>query len=580
MEQETVRDIRKLLKDAERYGAGGLEERLRGFASDIPKLHSLLSQALKESPPLVHPLHFVLEDGDLGAELTAYARREPEAAAIVDFLITAVEGCKERLRGLGATEYEIEETPIYGRFQLYTGTTSPAQARLSVDFLTTHARACYDALDITTSSLSSVLLASSLVPTLNVLEFEHAKAPRIKTGPMYRYHPERMKVSRGYLKKALEMWGGGVFRSQDHALEVMNKQFGLIMKDVNDALLDFGLREKGKDKGMQAMYAEHDLMQLTQAFAGEGRQIFDLPRRLVDMLANSDSDDLQVSQLKAPYRMQYIHVGPRDGIEFDSGWRFDGAYVIASPENVAMYLTSVPDAPEDLRKWVYRAEPAFKFVFEADDLVLDIGTAVDVSVARWLARLEEERDGAPERQADAEVLASELGLGAGAVVVVTGQRVADEKERILSRKEAAHAALTIVVNALCYLTAYPDDIERQWQPEAPRGLIEELTEGKTPGARRRAEMSLNSQGYGIVHLCGMHFRSEQDVGTEVDGFGVGVRTHWRRGHFRNQPHGPQRSLRKLVWIMPLLVNSEQLLPGEEVPGRIYRISGDQLAPNA
>lgn len=570
MEQETVRDIRKLLKDAERYGAGGLEERLRGFASDIPQLHSLLSQALKESPPLVHALHFVLEDGDLGAELIAYARRDPEAAAIVDFLVAAVEGCKARLRGLGAPEYEIEETPIYGRFQLYTGTASPAQARLSVDFLTRHARACYDAVDITTSSLASVLLASSLVPTLNVLEFEHAKAPRIKTGPMYRYHPERMKVSRGYLKKAMEMWGGGVFRSQEHAREVMSKQFGLIMKEVNDALLEFGLREKGKDKGMQAMYAEHDLMQLTQYFVSEGRQIFDLPRRLVDMLANSDSDDLQVSQLKAPYRMQYIHVGSRDGIELEAGWRFDGAYVIASEDAVAMYLTTVPDEAEDLRRWVYRPEPAFRFVFEKADLVLDIGTAVDVSVARWLAQLDEDLEGVPQRQVEA--FASELGFGAGALTVVTGQRVADAKDSIFRRKEAAHAALTIVVNALCYLTAYPDDIERQWQPEAPRGLIEELTGGKTPGARRRAEMSLNSQGYGIVHLCGMHFRSDPDVSNEGDGFWVGVRTHWRRGHFRNQPHGPQRSLRKLVWIMPLLVNSDQLLTGEEVPGRIYRVS--------
>ena len=29
--------------------------------------------------------------------------------------------------------------------------------------------------------------------------------------------------------------------------------------------------------------------------------------------------------------------------------------------------------------------------------------------------------------------------------------------------------------------------------------------------------------------------------------------HWRRGHVRSQPHGPHRSLRKPLWIEPVLV---------------------------
>lgn len=31
-----------------------------------------------------------------------------------------------------------------------------------------------------------------------------------------------------------------------------------------------------------------------------------------------------------------------------------------------------------------------------------------------------------------------------------------------------------------------------------------------------------------------------------------VSAHWRRGHFRMQPHGPQRSLRKIIFIAPVL----------------------------
>ncbi|PFW70258.1 hypothetical protein COL27_28430, partial [Bacillus sp. AFS075960] len=37
-----------------------------------------------------------------------------------------------------------------------------------------------------------------------------------------------------------------------------------------------------------------------------------------------------------------------------------------------------------------------------------------------------------------------------------------------------------------------------------------------------------------------------------------VRGHWRRPHFKMQPHGPKRSLRKLVFIGPTLVRADRL----------------------
>ncbi|AJY38298.1 hypothetical protein I6G56_00955 (plasmid) [Burkholderia humptydooensis] len=43
-----------------------------------------------------------------------------------------------------------------------------------------------------------------------------------------------------------------------------------------------------------------------------------------------------------------------------------------------------------------------------------------------------------------------------------------------------------------------------------------------------------------------------------DGTHREVRGHWRRPHFKMQPHGPQRSLRKLVFIGPTLVRADRL----------------------
>jgi hypothetical protein len=42
-----------------------------------------------------------------------------------------------------------------------------------------------------------------------------------------------------------------------------------------------------------------------------------------------------------------------------------------------------------------------------------------------------------------------------------------------------------------------------------------------------------------------------------------VTPHWRRGHFRMQPHGPGNQLRKLIFVAPLLVRAERL--SDETP---------------
>lgn len=50
----------------------------------------------------------------------------------------------------------------------------------------------------------------------------------------------------------------------------------------------------------------------------------------------------------------------------------------------------------------------------------------------------------------------------------------------------------------------------------------------------------------------------QHTATELDREGRSVRSHWRRGHYRMQAYGAQMSLRKLVFISPVLVNAAQM----------------------
>ncbi|MCT9633885.1 hypothetical protein NOX73_32960, partial [Pseudomonas aeruginosa] len=69
-----------------------------------------------------------------------------------------------------------------------------------------------------------------------------------------------------------------------------------------------------------------------------------------------------------------------------------------------------------------------------------------------------------------------------------------------------------------------------------------------------------------IRYVGHQFASTA-AGQGLGEIGRSVATHFRRGHFRSQPYGPERSLRKVIFIPPVVVN-----PGQsELPGRIYEV---------
>lgn len=55
------------------------------------------------------------------------------------------------------------------------------------------------------------------------------------------------------------------------------------------------------------------------------------------------------------------------------------------------------------------------------------------------------------------------------------------------------------------------------------------------------------------NIIGERFQAVSDDSVRS---GRSPRWHWRRGHYRNQPHGPGLSQRKILWIEPMLVAAE------------------------
>ena|GEM_PF-1502312 len=123
-----------------------------------------------------------------------------------------------------------------------------------------------------------------------------------------------------------------------------------------------------------------------------------------------------------------------------------------------------------------------------------------------------------------------------------------------------HAAVSYVVRVFLYMalaqarvvkhTEYDDALQRA------AGL----------GNRKRAKLLQRSASlYNSILVGPESLPSTAAAG----GTGHGVAAHWRRGHFRMQPHGAGNQQRKLVFIAPVLVHAEYL-QGEVPAPRSYR----------
>jgi hypothetical protein len=125
----------------------------------------------------------------------------------------------------------------------------------------------------------------------------------------------------------------------------------------------------------------------------------------------------------------------------------------------------------------------------------------------------------------------------------------------------AREATKLIVNSLGYVLFEKDNIQDSWL-NAPASMLAKLERSRTPKEKQRNESKLWGQGFTKVHLCSPRLESNipGHAGYEVD-------PHWRRGHWRLQPHGVGLSLLKLIWIKPTIVRRDK---GEPEQGHVYQ----------
>ena len=130
-----------------------------------------------------------------------------------------------------------------------------------------------------------------------------------------------------------------------------------------------------------------------------------------------------------------------------------------------------------------------------------------------------------------------------------------------------HAAVSYVVRVFLYMAL------KQARVLQHRDYDEALRRAAGLGERKRAKLLQRSAS----HYNGILVGPASLPATAAAGApGGGVAPHWRRGHFRMQPHGVGNQQRKLIFVAPVLIQAAQLQDQLPAP-KPYRAGATALA---
>ncbi|WP_432263315.1 hypothetical protein [Cupriavidus sp. TMH.W2] len=408
-----------------------------------------------------------------------------------------------------------------------------------------------------------------------VAEYEHWISPPAPpdASPLYKYHPQRLL--------RLTPWGrdvAAVGRKQGRPLLTMDlyDSAARAMALAHNAFLaERPLRGRTSgNKHYRSLSRYHDVLAGFALYVAAGRQIFDIPPQLSAMFRQSDVDDIAVDEIKLPYPSIYLHFGVQDDLDLGDGWKAEGAYITETRiEGVRKALMiNVVAAPPSFDEYVAfdrNIEPCYTQSISEERSKMPLAIAVEAVLAEKIEELKRERD-TIETQEVLRERAKPMGIAKDTVLVSVTQRNAKEElERLQPKHDAYLVMLRLIVNALCYITAYPKDIEEVWPSSIPSYRLSELKRAKNNQDRKRARSKLEAAGFSAVHLCGsalaMQIEKQQQIGVAKGT----VSTHWVRGHWKRQAYGEGFSLRKIIWRMPYLVKAHESDTKGDPPGHIY-----------
>lgn len=307
------------------------------------------------------------------------------------------------------------------------------------------------------------------------------------------------------------------------------------------------------------------------------RQMFSFDPSLAIDLSRTEIGDIPWDAVKLPYNCFFVSFGPilqHEKVFAGRRYRADGFYVDKCNETIipefsdrdCLRITitmrliepTYEEARQDIPCYLSLTDPTYNFML--------IGRCGDTMDEVFRDSIEANRSF--ERSRDANNFQNSL-------MMADDMELEDDTRfpasYFLHRFERGipliEEALPAIFNLILYLGHGPELPNPVYEEQAPKSLIQKVETAQSDKKKRRMREELDRLGYSKIRFI-------RDVDTRshvvLSNSGVEIRPHWRRGHWRMQPHGPKLSLLKLVWVRPTVIHKDKM---PETPiGRMYDVS--------
>ena len=378
---------------------------------------------------------------------------------------------------------------------------------------------------------------------------------------LLRYHPERYRRTRPFSKKVASAYRNTAGTNPPTS-ESLEANATIIMNTYNDEISLIPRESRPTETRM--LMREPSMASYYGAYCAFGRNIFHLNDEILEEFLHTDVGAVPIELVDFPYDCFYISFGSiKELALYNENCHVDGAYVFAFdgfPLQIAL-TTSISNWNYSSRhEWIFNPDRYYYMSIERNDPSAIFGELIKNALKD---KLEAYKD-------KGEMLETGIYEIEGKSVGIINKRsesAQKDQEEISSGFNTFRVALNLIVNALCYISQYENEITESWPQDTPKSLLSKLKTAKTQKQVQRVVSKLVSMGYTKLKVCGNSFKKPklQDDGGDV-------RSHWRRGHWRQQPYGESLKERKIIWIRPTIVKKDK---GTPEFGHIYELSKEK-----
>lgn len=292
------------------------------------------------------------------------------------------------------------------------------------------------------------------------------------------------------------------------------------------------------------------------------RQMFSLDEQLSSSLGMTDISDIPWDQIKLPHEHFHVNWGNYGQERFEIGglnYVVDGAYVMRVPSGGVLY----PDETLLIRFTCLLVDPSYS---EAQKLRSIQGSIYSEPVYEYVLSGKRGttvgdalKDGEVEfsrycEELDSRLHESAIEYSAEAQVFPDGVRLTPHSDKFKRGIERIRGALPMLLNSIFYLVQRPGNRTEIFPQAAPKPRVERFLKEKHSKNKKALGDALARRGYSVVTFVRDPDANDEPNSQESN---KTVRSHWRRGHWRNQLFGKNLSESKWIWIKPVLVKRNE-----------------------